>query len=557
MSALPKKAHWPPIYIYLQSALIAVATWWITQNLYQDDSYITLVYVRNWLEGFGLVWSRGDVPVEGYSNFLFLAVIAGLGWLGVDLVLASRLVNFIGYIGLVWCLVWFTRAIYHKYYASTEKHYAYQVNSALCVGLVASSVPILTWCMGGLEAVFFAFLLTYAVCRILWWLESGAEHKYAFVTGVIFALAAMTRLEALMVWGITGIVLGLFWLSGRMATHLNFAKLVLLGAGFLALFVPYVAWKYSYYGDVLPNTYYAKAFAVSPELLTHFGWFYAFQFLYVPPLLVVCFIGLFLYLYTKTIPPRSLLYLISLLALFFWHIIASGGDHMPYLRFFVPVIPLLALALYYMCNALIEKRERAFRDVSGALIVLCIFQFGYVSFDGQLSRGALSGKAVAPYVNANWPEGSTIAVNPAGALPYYAPNYHYIDMLGLNDKHIAQREIYLDDADMMRKIRHRPIGHLKGDGEYVFSRKPDYIIFGDAWGEKKPRFLSDIELFELEGFAQHYKRVELLVNPPAGLIEPLHVMAEDNLKYKGSPRYVHGPIMEKDQLYFIYYERIN
>ncbi len=333
MAALPKKAHWPPAYIYLQSAAIALAVWWFTRGFYQDDSYITLVYARNWLEGYGLVWSRGDEPVEGYSNFLYMVLIAALGWLGMDLVLASRAVSFVGYFGLVAVLYGFTQTMYRRKFASSEKHYAHQINAALCVGLVASAVPMLAWVMGGLETVLFSFLLIGAVCFVLYWLEFGLSKKLVFFTGVLFALATMTRMEGLMIWGITGIVLGLFWLLPSQRKYLDFSRLMLLFFGFMLLFAPWMAWKYHIYGDFLPNTYYAKVYGIPADLLTRLGWFYIFQIFYVPPLLPLAVLVLFWMIRDYALKSRTAFYLLLLITALFWHVITSGGDHMKYLRF--------------------------------------------------------------------------------------------------------------------------------------------------------------------------------------------------------------------------------
>ena len=42
-----------------------------------DDAYITFRYAQNWAQGYGLRYNLGEhVPVEGYSNFLWVAACA-------------------------------------------------------------------------------------------------------------------------------------------------------------------------------------------------------------------------------------------------------------------------------------------------------------------------------------------------------------------------------------------------------------------------------------------------------------------------------------------------
>ena len=49
---------------------LAEVSWFLT-----DDAFISFRYVRNLLEGYGLVFNRGE-RVEGYSNFLWVLELA-------------------------------------------------------------------------------------------------------------------------------------------------------------------------------------------------------------------------------------------------------------------------------------------------------------------------------------------------------------------------------------------------------------------------------------------------------------------------------------------------
>ena len=54
-----------------------------------------------------------------------------------------------------------------------------------------------------------------------------------------------------------------------------------------------------------------------------------------------------------------------------------------------------------------------------------------------------------------------IAVNHAGALPYFLPNHSFLDMTGLNDNHISRLPGGL---------------HQKYDPDYIFSQRPTGIV---------------------------------------------------------------------------------
>jgi arabinofuranosyltransferase len=59
---------------------------------HSDDTLISLRYAERLLDGQGLTWTAGE-RVEGYSNLLWILLIAGLGALGVDLLDASRVLG--------------------------------------------------------------------------------------------------------------------------------------------------------------------------------------------------------------------------------------------------------------------------------------------------------------------------------------------------------------------------------------------------------------------------------------------------------------------------------
>ena len=69
---------------------------WGVRDFFHDDALISLRYARNLLGGHGLVWNPGEY-VEGYSNFLHLLGSAGLGYLGVDLRVATRIIGVVSY----------------------------------------------------------------------------------------------------------------------------------------------------------------------------------------------------------------------------------------------------------------------------------------------------------------------------------------------------------------------------------------------------------------------------------------------------------------------------
>jgi hypothetical protein len=74
--------------------------------------------------------------------------------------------------------------------------------------------------------------------------------------------------------------------------------------------------------------------------------------------------------------------------------------------------------------------------------------------------------------------GTWIAVNPAGALPYFS-RLPTIDMLGLNDREIARTEIPALGSGRLP-------GHEKGNGAAVVRRRPGIILIGGVKLEPPP-----------------------------------------------------------------------
>jgi arabinofuranosyltransferase len=122
------------------------------------------------------------------------------------------------------------------------------------------------------------------------------------------------------------------------------------------------------------------------------------------------------------------------------------------------------------------------------------------------------GTIVGKYIGKTWPAGSLVALNTAGSTPYYAAQHLYIDMLGLNDPHISRRHV--EKIVLPWTWPQWVPGHVKGDGLYVLSRRPDYIIVGGAKGTEieKPWFLSDFEMGLSPDFHRDYEMRQVHLN---------------------------------------------
>jgi len=154
------------------------------------------------------------------------------------------------------------------------------------------------------------------------------------------------------------------------------------------------------------------------------------------------------------------------------------------------------MALVYAC--VIESRSERRWLYLGGIAVPLVSQLHWVVMSNQLNYPGDVGRdgiEVGQWLYENAAEDALLAVNVAGTIPYYS-QLETIDTLGLNDERIAHRNIEDMGAGWA--------GHEKGDGAYVLSREPDYIIFASSRGGKTPRFRGDWELFESEEFHRLY-----------------------------------------------------
>ena len=246
-------------------AWAASVAWFMT-----DDAFITFRYVRNLLEGHGLVFNPGE-RVEGYSSFLWaleLAVVWKLFGLPPEAVAQWLSVAYTA--GLLAVLAWWVRRD-----AGLAAHRGLAAWMAL--GLVCGSATFAVWTSGGgLETRQFTFFLMSAMVGLM--VRGGGRRRLAVVS-LCLAGAALTRPEgALMAacccgwFGMQRLVayrrsaspVGFVPVDsgshgrGRLVGGLDWREIVWLTAPFAVLVGAHLAFRLAYYGEWLPNTYYAK-----------------------------------------------------------------------------------------------------------------------------------------------------------------------------------------------------------------------------------------------------------------------------------------------------------
>ena len=474
-----------------------------------DDAYISYRYARNLSDGLGLVWNPGQ-HVEGYSNFLWVEMIAGLDKLGADIVLSGR------WLGFALAVV----AAGGAYYFATRvvDGPAGRIAGLVAALLLASSGTWALWASAGLEPPLFAVLILAAVALHL----HERDHPFVGASAAIWALAAMARPDALVLVAVSAAFkLGDAILRVRAADGLvrpmarELAALLLWISAFTAVFAPYFAWRYTTYGWFFPNTYYAKVGGgllqydrglryVAAFLQESGGWL-----LFLVPLAIAF----------TSVRRAAALYLFALIAAWMAYVVYVGGDSLLRFRFFAPVMPLfyaLAVASIAAITEVIDpgnalKRWRAQATVGLVAAAALVFTLQPSAADSSLIAGERRAVAdrmeIGRWLRANVPATTTVAVVPVGAIAYES-RLTVIDMLGINDEHIAHRDVDLGEF---------PAGHEKYDSEYVLDQHPDIVILFDGlstspWtptdyaGLKSSFIPAVIDMLKSERLAREYER---------------------------------------------------
>ena len=216
-----------------------------------DDAFISFRYVRNLLEGHGLVFNPGEY-VEGYSNFLWVLELAALwGLFGLRPEDTAPWLSVACTAGTLAVMLWWVA------HAPGLRHR--KLVAWMALGLVCSSATFAVWTSGGgLETRQFTFFVVLAVvCLSLY------RHRRSglLAASLSLALAAYTRPEGPL---IAACCFGWFAMqrmveTGRLRPDRRLVReLAYLVAPFVVLVAAHFLFRYAYYGEWLPNTYYAK-----------------------------------------------------------------------------------------------------------------------------------------------------------------------------------------------------------------------------------------------------------------------------------------------------------
>ena len=429
-------------------------------RLYFDDAFITLRYSLNLSRGLGPVWNEGE-RVEGYTNFSWMVLAAGMHRVGFDLVDATYVLSFVSLAAVFWCM-W---AIWRPWASAEGGAMGHPAVPVVAMLGVALNGGVAAWGFSGLETPLAMALLTGGALLFLTEMR-GSMFPWS---ALVFAAGGMTRPEMVGIGLLTAaFAIVRAWRAGNVdAWRYAAAWCALFGITFGA----YEIWRYSYYGYPLPNTFYVKVDSTQEQFTRGMdyvrGW--GTPYLFLP---AAAGLALLLFARARRIR-RDALYLVAVMALWLTMVALEGGDSFPQGRFLAPAVPILYLGGVAGLASMLERaldrpRQYAAASLTAAFVVLLTLSITAADQGREPERDATKDREQAGrLLKERLPDGYKIAVIAAGAMPYYYDG-PALDMLGLTNEHIAHAEV--------EKLPALP-GHGKYDIDYVLEvERPEALL---------------------------------------------------------------------------------
>ena len=343
-----------------------------------DDAMISMRYAFNLANGNGLVWNIGE-RVEGYTNPLWTIYMSGLiSIFGKHF--APLLVQITGV-----CMV--VGAALFAYASARELTQGTTGRKRLAGTVVAISLlgyyPLSYWSLTGMEVSLLSFTLAAGCFFSIRFLERD-EKKYLNLLVMCAFLAYFTRpdgwlsftplLTVCLYQGITKH--GVAWVAK------SYTPFVALGLILVAL---HLAWRFSYYGSLVPNTYILKIQGHPLGMRLRNGFAFVGPFISsIKWELSLSLLSLFilkkerrpLFIALASIPLISIAYQVFV-----------GGDPWPYWRQLAPTVFLFSLISVssFFSNEGLSTSRSCLKLATGPLIL--IFAYGVFVLPNWTFRG--------------------------------------------------------------------------------------------------------------------------------------------------------------------------
>lgn len=424
-----------------------------------DDLFISLRYADNIANELGAVYNVGEF-VEGYTTPLWVFLLGALAWLGVPLLLTAKLLSLLSGV-ITLCLLFPLAQVWH---IRGEK---------LAVLLLALNSTFAVWSSAAMEMTFFSLFLLAALLLL--------GRKQWLASGWFFGLATLTRPEGVLWIGISG--LWLLWQSRAANTLIHkLLPAIKVGCGAALLVIPHELWRLSYYGELLPNTFYNKVGLSQAvlwrgvEYLTAAGQDHLFV---LAPFL------LFALLIPMSWHQGRALFCFLIIAQLAY-VVLVGGDWMIAYRFLVPIMPLICLMVADVVYVLRDQVQNRTSPVVGIgliifILLLHLLNTIYVGNKQQnhtffTQKWVPDGQKIASAIKSHCEPDVSLALFAAGSVGYHAINHPVVDMFGLVTPEVTRSPTSIMGQGMA--------GHERFNAQVVRALQPELYIFQTELGNE-------------------------------------------------------------------------
>lgn len=473
-----------------------------------DDAMISMQYAKNLANGDGLVWNAGGQPVEGYSNPLWVLLMAGIHLLPIPLPQTSFYLKLLSLVFLLLNLVMVKKI--------AEQLTDNKLVPLLAAFLTAFYFPLNNWSLQGMEVGLQALLINMGLLLALQALRTRAFSYWPYL---VFALAILLRMDSAAPAIAATAVFA--WIDKpRRKLHLQWG-LGAIGATLLGLTI----FRLVYYGDWLPNTYYLKLGGMSTILRISLGlrrfWDFAWNSNWVLFALPLALLAL---------DKRKLLW--PLYGAFIAQVSYSiyvGGDAWEHVgganRFIASVMPiffvLFAQTLGLLADLILRNAkfnsdwpQKAGQTGAAIFAIASLFSFNNLLVNNPIAKWTLQEKpvftdSVERYAlmgltlhDLTAPD-AVIAVITAGNIPYFSERT-CIDLLGKNDRFIASGPMRVNSS-LFEPGDFRP-GHNKWDYAYSIGElHPDVVAqIWEGTEEEAAPYLVNYERYVIDGIPYYF-----------------------------------------------------
>jgi len=403
----------PTTILLAVTALLWLIQLFLFRGFVIDDSFITMRYAQHLAEGHGIVWNVGEEPVEGFTSFLWVVVLA------LPHVIAPGAVEAIarggGLLAVTGLGVWLFRVL-----AARSGTFA----AAVAVLPLLAGTPFAINSVSGMETGL-AILLAgvghvFAVRGIL---ERDARALTAYQ--VIALLACLNRPDYALCYIVT--IAGGYLAARRVPDRAEWLRGVL----FFALpGLVYFVIRWQYFGYLLPNPFYVKSGGGGMKSIIYVG---SFLVAFAAPALAALALGLR--------DPRtravSLMTAIAFLVpvLSYLRVNPLMGV---YWRFLIPYYAVVPLAV---AAALQHRTGWLLRGLVAGQLALSLSMFPLAAQYAERARGFTGVlRTLGTMLHQTDDTGRYLAaMNDVGIVPYLS-RWPVVDTVGLCDDAIAHDE---------------------------------------------------------------------------------------------------------------------